>query len=148
MLDSFSNGLIISFREGCQKMPGVLLVVERKEKTIFWFFFLQKILIGNVLLSISTTFYEQILRTKVLSKPNSKQRKDVRTKNERIKRWWNWHLLSISATFYEQLLCWYFFAKKITKPNYEWRKHSQGIFVKKILFVKCWWNWHLVKRLG
>jgi len=47
--------------------------------------------------SISSTFFVQILCTKVRSKPNSKQRKDVCTKNLHVKRWWNWHLLTLSS---------------------------------------------------
>jgi len=35
--------------------------------------------------SISSTFFAQILRTKVHLKPNSKQRKDICTKNLRVK---------------------------------------------------------------
>ncbi len=41
--------------------------------------------------SISSTLNAHVFHTKVRSKPNSKQRKDVCTKNARIKRWWNWH---------------------------------------------------------
>jgi len=37
-------------------------------------------------------FFARILCMKVCSKPNSKQRKDVRTKNVLVKHWWNWHL--------------------------------------------------------
>jgi len=43
--------------------------------------------------SISSMFFAPILRTKVHSKPNSKQRKDVWTKNARVKSWWNWYLV-------------------------------------------------------
>ncbi len=42
--------------------------------------------------SISSTFYVRVFRMKVCSKPNSKQRKDFRTKNVRVKCWWNWPL--------------------------------------------------------
>jgi len=44
--------------------------------------------VGQV--SISSTFFSRVFRTKVHSNPNSKQRKDFRTKNAREKRWWNW----------------------------------------------------------
>jgi len=49
--------------------------------------------------SISSIFYACIFRTKVRSKPNSKQKKAAQKtfvwKNAPVKYWWNWHLESV-----------------------------------------------------
>jgi len=52
-----------------------------------------------------------VFRTKVRSKPNSKQRKDFRTKNVHLKCWWNWYLDCVKYWFSQ----WNWPAKTITK---------------------------------
>jgi len=54
--------------------------------------------------SISPTFYALIFRTKVRSKPNSKQRKDLCTKRACVKCWWNWHLVVTLSQSWPTLL--------------------------------------------
>ncbi len=90
------------------------------------------------MVSISPTFYKQLLAPKSLRKkitnPNCKHTKAAQknfSKKLLIKCWRNWHQVSISPTFYEQLLAPKSFQKKITNPNCKHTKAARKTFIQK-----------------
>jgi len=86
--------VITSWYQKHQKYTLSVVVQDRSQAYVLhnWFTMACKI----YLWSISSTFFAPILRTKVCLKPNSKQRKDICTKNLRGKCWWNWNLNEVN----------------------------------------------------
>jgi len=103
---------------------------------------------------ISLTFFERILCTKVRSKPNFKQRKDVHTKNVSVKHWWNWHLGLISLTFLRQKVSrtrWEVFlanGKKILQKVHQFKLKIRSLIVGEIdqQFFLCAGNFSSGKK--